>query len=110
MKKEDNSKNPVEKFQSMFRRNSGQKQDGSPKKINFTLWYFILAFILMISLQQYFFSKNVETLPYSKFKQELSAGHISKLTIGSDTINGTLSAEGKTPRNLLRCGSKIRTS
>ena len=101
MKKEDNSKNPVEKFQSMFRRNSGQKQDGSPKKINFTLWYFILAFILMISLQQYFFSKNVETLPYSKFKQELSAGHISKLTIGSDTINGTLSAEGKTPKEFV---------
>ncbi len=102
MKKENDTRSPVEKFQSMLKeRKTGQNQGGSPKKINFALWYFVLAFILLISLQHYFFSKNVGNIPYSQFKQELVAGNVSKLTIGAETITGTLTAEEQEPREFV---------
>ena len=102
MEKEDKTKNPIERLQAAFKqRKTGQKKEGSPKKMDFTLLYFVLLFVLMISLQQYFFSKNVDTISYSQFKQELAAGHISKVTIGTESINGTLSAEGKSPKEFV---------
>ncbi len=102
MEKEDKTKNPIDRFQSAWKqRKAGQKKDTTPKKINFTLWYFILAFILLISLQHYFFSRNVETIKYSQFKKELSAGHISNVTIGNETINGTLTPGGKKPEEFI---------
>jgi cell division protease FtsH len=102
MKNEDKTKNPIEQFQSAWKqRKAGQKKETTPKKINFTLWYFIIAFILLISLQHYFFTRNVETITYSQFKKELAAGHISKVTIGTESINGTLTTEGQKPQEFI---------
>jgi cell division protease FtsH len=41
-------------------------------------------------MQQYFFSAKVETIPYSQFKQYVAQGNIVKLTIGPESISGTL--------------------
>ena len=102
MEKEDKNQNPIDKFQNALRqRKAQQRKDGPPNRASFALWYFVLVFILLIALQHYFLSKNVQTIPYSQFKHELSAGHISKLTIGTDTINGTLSAKGKNPEDFV---------
>ena len=102
MEKEDKNQNPIDKFQNALRqRKAQQRKDGPPNRASFALWYFVLVFILLIALQHYFLSKNVQTIPYSQFKHELSAGHISKLTIGTDTINGTLSAKGKNPEEFV---------
>jgi cell division protease FtsH len=62
----------------------------APPKSGFNLWY-VLFFILFISLmQQFFFPSNVETIPYSQFKQYVAEGKVSKLTVGPENIRGTL--------------------
>jgi len=40
-------------------------------------WYFLMAFILITCLQQYYFSSKVETIPYSQFKQDLVTGNVT---------------------------------
>ena len=80
-----------EKFQSFLTPQEGlKKKDALPPKAHFSIWYFLIAFLLLTYLQQYFFSPKVETIPYSQFKQNLVAGNVTKLIIGPEHINGTL--------------------
>ena len=61
-----------EKFRSFFgSRDPQKKKDALPPKTHFSIWYFLITFLLIIYLQQYFFSPKVETIPYSQFKQNL---------------------------------------
>jgi cell division protease FtsH len=66
------------------------KKGGLPRKAHFSIWYFFLAFLLFSYLQQYYFSSKVETISYSQFKQGLTEGKVSKLTIGPENITGML--------------------
>jgi cell division protease FtsH len=74
-----------------------KKKNALPPKAHFSIWYFLLAFLLFSYLQQYYFSGKVETIPYSQFKQELAKGNVSKLTIGPKNITGTLKEKEKKP-------------
>jgi cell division protease FtsH len=73
-----------------------KKKDALPPKAHFSIWYFLMAFLLFAYLQQYFFSAKVETIPYSQFKQYIAEGTLGKLTIGPENIRGTLKGKGKT--------------
>ena len=85
-----------EKFRALFAPGSLQKKkDGLPPKTHFSIWYFLIAFLLITYLQQYFFSPKVETIPYSQFKQNLVAGNVTKLIIGPENITGTLKGIGQ---------------
>ena len=86
-----------EKLSSLFGSQDHQKkQGGLPPKAHFSIWYFLIAFLLLTLLQQYYLSPKVETIPYSTFKQYLAGGQISKVTIGPENISGTLKGkEGK---------------
>jgi len=85
-----------ERFHRLFAPGDVQKKKGAlPRKTNFSIWYFLIAFLLITYLQQYFFSSKVETIPYSQFKQILVAGNVTKLIIGPDHINGTLKGDNK---------------
>jgi cell division protease FtsH len=72
-------------------------QNDLPPKVHFSIWYFLIAFLLISLLQQYFFSRRVETIPYSRFKQQLAADNVSTLAIGPQTISGTLKGPDKKP-------------
>jgi cell division protease FtsH len=74
-----------------------KKKDALPPKAHFSIWYFLMAFLLFSYLQQYYFSRKVETIPYSQFKQDLAEGHVNKLTIGPENITGTLKGKEKKP-------------
>ena len=83
--------NLKEKFRALFTPGSPQKKkDGLPPKAHFSIWYFLIAFLLITYLQQHFFSPKVETIPYSEFKQNLVAGNVTKLIVGPENITGTL--------------------
>ena len=83
--------NLKEKFRALFTPGSLQKKkDGLPPKAHFSIWYFLIAFLLITYLQQHFFSPKVETIPYSEFKQNLVAGNVTKLIVGPENITGTL--------------------
>ena len=81
----------TDKLRSLFTSNDPPKKNiGLPPKTRFSVWYFLFAILIFSSLQQFFFSDKVETVPYSKFKQYIAEGIVSKLTIGPQNIRGTL--------------------
>jgi cell division protease FtsH len=87
-----------DKFRSIFSPKDPQKKkDALPPKAHFSIWYFVMAFLLFSYLQQNFFSAKVETIPYSQFKQYIAEGTLSKLAIGPENIRGTLKGKGKRP-------------
>ncbi|HSB03851.1 MAG TPA: ATP-dependent metallopeptidase FtsH/Yme1/Tma family protein, partial [Thermodesulfobacteriota bacterium] len=93
-------KEPIEnlkdKLRSLFGiRDPQKKKDALPPKAHFSIWYFLVAFLLFTYLQQYYFSRKVETIPYGQFKQALAEGNVGKLTIGPENITGTLTGKEK---------------
>ena len=95
-------KEPIEvlkdKIRSFFGpRDPQKKKDALPPKTHFSIWYFLIAFLLFTYLQQHFLSRKAETIPYGQFKQSLAEGNVSKLTIGPENITGTLKEKDKKP-------------
>ncbi|HSR10546.1 MAG TPA: ATP-dependent metallopeptidase FtsH/Yme1/Tma family protein, partial [Thermodesulfobacteriota bacterium] len=66
-----------------------------PPRARFSVWYFLVVFLLFFLVQQYFLSSKVETISYSRFKEYLSAGQIADLTIGPERISGKIKEKGK---------------
>jgi cell division protease FtsH len=90
--------NFIGKFRSFFGIQAGQKNKNAlPPKTHFSIWYFIIAVLLITYLQQYLFSSKIETIPYSQFKQNLAEGSVTKLIIGPENITGTLKGKDKKP-------------
>ena len=68
------------------------------KKTHFTIWYFVIAFIIILLIQNYVMTRKVEdVIPYSEFKESLRTGKIKELTITPESINGETEAETKVP-------------
>ncbi|MBW2349525.1 MAG: ATP-dependent zinc metalloprotease FtsH [Deltaproteobacteria bacterium] len=88
----------IDKARSIFGLQASKGKKGAlPPRAHFSIWYFLLAFLLIFYTQQYFFAGKVETIPYSQFKQYLAEGTLSKLTIGEKNIRGTLKGKGTVP-------------
>src|SRR4030065_2909654 len=85
-----------DKLRSFFGpRDPQKKKDALPPKTHFSIWYFLIAFLLFSYLQQHYLSQKVETIPYSQFKQEIAEGNVSKLTIGPENITATQKGKKK---------------
>lgn len=68
------------------------------KKTHFTIWYFLIAFLIILLIQNYFVGKKVEEeISYSEFKESLRAGKVKEVTITSEAISGMREVE-KGPR------------
>ncbi len=96
------NKGPREHLMDRLRSLLGQpgprkRKDGLPPKTHFSIWYLLIAILLFMYVQQYFFSPNVETIPYSQFKQKVAEGSVSKLTLGPESISGTLKGKENKP-------------
>ena len=64
------------------------------KKYRFSIWYFLLAFWLLIILQElYFASQHLDEVPYSQFKVWVSEGKVAEVAITDKKINGKLKIE-----------------
>jgi len=59
-------------------------------KQQFSFWYFILAFTLLLLIQNYFLASKVEVLSYGSFKTLLKAGKVRDVSIGLQSISGVL--------------------
>lgn len=80
-----------EKLSSLFKVPEYEKKKQSlPPKAHFSIWYFLIVFLILTLLQYYFLSPKVETISYSKFKQYLAEGQITNVVIGPETITGTI--------------------
>jgi cell division protease FtsH len=86
------------KVRSLFgSRDPQKKKDALPPKTHFSIWYFLIAFLLFTYLQQSYLSRKVETISYGQFKQYLAEGNVSQLTLGPENITGMLKEKGKKP-------------
>jgi cell division protease FtsH len=60
----------------------------------FSLWYFLGVIVLLFAIQTFFARPHVGTISYSDFKTLLQAGKVKDVTVGSQTIEGTIDLEG----------------
>ncbi len=61
------------------------------KKTSFTIWYFVIAFLIILFIQHYLVTKKTEVvIPYSDFKELVREGKVSDLTITEETITGKM--------------------
>ncbi len=96
--KKDSIEDLKNKVRSLFGfRDPQKKKDALPPRTHFSIWYFLIAFLLFTYLQQSYLSRKVETISYGQFKQYLTEGNVSKLTIGPENITGTLKEKEKKP-------------
>jgi cell division protease FtsH len=64
-----------------------------------TLWYGLAFLLLLAMAQMYYLASGGRQIPYSEFKTLLKQGQIAELTIGEQTIRGTLKpAPGTDPK------------
>ena len=64
------------------------------KKTHFTIWYFVIAFLIILLIQNYIVTRKTEdVIPYSEFKESLRAGKIKELTITQESISGERETE-----------------
>ena len=71
------------------------------RKHQFAIWYLFAAFLGLMLIQYVWLQfKQVETIPYSQFEQLLEQDKISEVTVGSETIGGTLKEPLPDGRNL----------
>ena len=61
---------------------------------HFSLWYFVLVVLFMLSLQSVLFNQHVESLAYSDFQALLHAGKVKEVLIRDDSLSGTVDLRG----------------
>ncbi len=91
-KKSDEELNPISRILNQLRGSSGdggsQSPDPSQKKVHFSLWYFVIALLLITWLQGYLAEPQREKIQYSEFKQWVRDGKVEDLVLQSDRIRG----------------------
>ena len=61
------------------------------KKTQLSIWYFVLAMLLVLFLQSLWTeTATVERIPYSEFRQYLEDGRIAEVVVSETTVRGTL--------------------
>jgi len=60
------------------------------KKTQFSIWYFIWAFLILIFLQRFFFMPHIQHVTYSEFRKLVQEKRVNDLVISSNIIHGKL--------------------
>ena len=72
----------------------GGKKKPTLKKTHFTIWYFVIAFLIILLIQNYFVMKKTEdVISYSEFKEALRANKLKDITITPEAITGERETE-----------------
>ena len=94
MKKDQKSSSDLRDF---FRMKEPSDRGGKKpilKKTHFTIWYFLIAFAIIVLIQHYLIPKKAEVvIPYSQFKELLQAGKVSDIIITDEAISGKMETE-----------------
>ena len=61
------------------------------RKRQFLIWYVLAAMLGVLLFQQFWTSySQIETIPYSEFETLLDQGKVAEVTVGADSVQGTL--------------------
>jgi cell division protease FtsH len=58
------------------------------KKTHFSIWYFVLAMIILMAFQTYFLTDQIGQIPYNEFKKLLKSNKLTDIVIYEDIITG----------------------
>lgn len=73
------------------RRKTSNKQNNiTPRKLNFSLWYIMLAILIIYMINSFFTHKEYQQIPYSQFKKLLREGKIRECVVTPDEIHGIM--------------------
>src|SRR3989454_2588807 len=100
---------PNPKGSSRFNPRGGERRGQRPlaTRPGSSLWYG-LAFLLLLGLaQMYYFAPGGQAIPYSDFKQLVKQGQVAEVTIGDQTVRGTLK---QPPSNDPKQGKEFTTT
>jgi len=93
---------PTSNLRDLFRMKEPSDRGGKKpilKKTHFTIWYFLIAFAIIVLIQHYLIPKKAEVvIPYSQFKELLQAGKVSDIIMTDEAISGKMETE-KSPEN-----------
>lgn len=64
------------------------------EKQQFSVGYFLIAFLVIMAIQSFLLAPHAENLAYSEFKVLLKAGKIENVALSERDITGTLKPEG----------------
>ena len=70
---------------------TGDNKNNSRKKFTFSIWYFVIVFILIVILNNMFFSHNLNeaiSIDYSQFKEYVEDGTIVQVAFDGDQYIG----------------------
>ncbi|MDR3554461.1 MAG: ATP-dependent zinc metalloprotease FtsH [Syntrophobacteraceae bacterium] len=90
-------KDPLSRFINRFK---GPDRDRRPdqRKVHFSIWYFILAVLVIFWFQSILSQQQTDRVTYSQFKQLLKSGKVGSVVIGPDLVTATLKeADDKQP-------------
>jgi cell division protease FtsH len=83
--------NPLERLQRFFQSFSGgdtKPPDPKQKQMRFSILYFFLVLFLVTVVHDWYLSAQVETLPYSQFKDLIQEEKVENLVLGTNRIRG----------------------
>lgn len=60
------------------------------RRTRFTIFYFILAFLLLIGLNYLLGQQETTSIPYSELKARVAAGQIQEVAVGEETIRAVV--------------------
>ena len=73
------------------KKNNNRKQPPKPgeKRFQFSLWYVLVAIVLVYLAESMFMRPQVEKIPYSQFKELLRKGLVVECAVSPEDISGT---------------------
>jgi cell division protease FtsH len=80
---------PQERRRGTPDRRAGRTPGGGPmedRRTRLSLWYFLLAFALLITFQYFFAQVGREQIPYSEMKARIAAGQVDSVRISETTL------------------------
>jgi cell division protease FtsH len=102
---DNEQKDPINKFMNRLRGPSGggdRKDD--QRKVHFSIWYFIVALLVIMWFQTFLTEQQANRVSYSEFKELIRTGQVESVTIGQDSIRATL----KDPKQPNRTVTAVR--
>jgi cell division protease FtsH len=86
----------LEKLRSSFGR-IPPKGDPNRRKFHFSIWYFLLALLIVSLVHDYYLARQVEPISYSAFKHYVNEGRVRDLVLRTEQITGiiTETSQGK---------------
>lgn len=82
-------KDPFSKFMNQFKGPSGDRGPDQ-RKVHFSIWYFILAVLVIFWFQSILSEQQTDRVTYSQFKELIKSGKVASVSIGPDLVVATL--------------------